>query len=174
MREGELLGLHWKHVSLDGKYLQVQIILKRLRGGLILKDAKTSGSRRKIALTDAAVAALRQHRMRQLEERLAAGEAWEDHDLVFCNRFGGYIFASNFLEDMYKPIVRRASLPYIRMHDLRHTAATLMLLQGIHPKIVSEMLGHASSVAITLTLYSHVLPDMQSAATAALDKLLEG
>jgi integrase len=93
--------------------------------------------------------------------------------LVFCNTIGGYIRASNFLPQMYRPILKCAGLPYIRMHDLRHTAATLMLLQGTHPKIVSEMLGHAS-VAITLSLYSHVLPDMQLAATTAMDKMLEG
>lgn len=170
MREGELLGLKWKHVNLDDKCLQVQTILKRLAKGLVLKNAKTNGSRRKIALTDLAVSALRRHWERQAEERAQIGDAWTNLDLVFCNSKGGYIFASNFLEDMHKPIVRRAGLPYIRFHDLRHTAATLMLLQGVHPKIVSEMLGHAS-VAITLSLYSYVLPDMQREAVGRIDAL---
>lgn len=160
-RLGELLGLHWRDVSLDGKYLNVQTQVKRLRrGGLVLKDLKTSGSRRKILLTDTAVEALRAHRGRQLEERLAMGEAWEDHDLVLCNRLGGPLYPGNVRSEYYIPIVKSAGLHYIRPHDLRHTAATLMLLASVHPKVVSEMLGHAS-VAITLSLYSHVLPDMQ-------------
>lgn len=173
-RLGELLGLHWRDVSLDGKYLNVQTHLRRLRdAGLVFKDVKTSGSRRKIALTDTAVEALRAHRTRQLEERLAMGEAWEDHDLVFCNYKGGPLYPGNVRSEYYIPIVKAAGLPYIRPHDLRHTAATLMLLGGVHPKVVSEMLGHAS-VAITLSLYSHVLPDMQLAATAAMDRVLQG
>jgi integrase len=173
-RQGELLGLHWRDVSLDGHYINVQTQLRRLRdAGLVLKDVKTSGSRRKIALTDAAVEALRAHRTRQLEERLVAGNAWQDGDLVFCNSLGGPLYPSNVRAEYYIPIVRAAGLPYIRPHDLRHTAATLMLLQGVHPKVVSEMLGHAS-VAITLSLYSHVLPDMQLAATTAMDRVLHG
>lgn len=162
----------WRNVNLDGKYLQVQTIVKRLRSGVTEKDAKTTGSRRKVALTNAAVEALRAHRQRQREECLHAGDAWHDRDLVFCTQTGGYLISSN-VDTAYKRLVARSGLPRIRFHDLRHTAATLMLLRGIHPKIVSEMLGHAS-VAITLSLYSHVLPDMQSAATAALDALLEG
>lgn len=173
-RLGELLGLHWRDVSLDGKYLNVQTHLRRLRSaGLVFKDVKTSGSRRKIALADTAVEALRAHRTRQLEERLLMGEAWEDQDLVFCNRQGGPLYPGNVRSEYYIPTVKAAGLPYIRPHDLRHTAATLMLLQGVHPKVVSEMLGHAS-VAITLSLYSHVLPDMQLAATAAMDRVLQG
>lgn len=160
MRHGELLGLRWRNVNLDGRYVQVQSSLKQtVRQGLMLQDLKTASSRRKIVLTSTAVMALRQHRMRQPEERLAAGPLWQEQDLVFCNHRGGPLYHGNVLEEYYKPIQRRAGLPYIRFHDLRHTAATLMLLQGVHPKVVSEMLGHAS-VAITLTLYSHVLPDM--------------
>lgn len=92
-------------------------------------------------------------------------------DLVFANVLGGPLLKSNVLYRSFKPLLRKAGLPPIRFHDLRHTAATLMLLQGVHPKVVSEMLGHAS-VSITLDLYSHVLPNMQKDATAALDRLL--
>ncbi|HEX9412260.1 MAG TPA: tyrosine-type recombinase/integrase, partial [Ktedonobacterales bacterium] len=132
---------------------------------------KTDASRRQVALTVAAVTALRQHRTRQLEERLALGGEWDDRGLVFCNLLGRPIEASNLLQREFYPLLKRAGLPHVRFHDLRHTAATLLLLQGIHPKVVSEMLGH-SQIGITMNLYSHVLPNMQRDATAAMDRLL--
>lgn len=171
MREGELLALTWRNVSLDGRYVQVQTSLRRLREtGLTIKDVKTGHSRRKIELSTLAVEALRRHRARQNAERLKAGAHWHDNDLVFPNTLGQPEAANSLLYRDYRPIVRRAGLPFIRFHDLRHTAATLLLLKGVHPKKVSEMLGHAS-VAITLSVYSHVLPTMQRDAAAAMDEL---
>ncbi len=95
---------------------------------------------------------------------------WDDHDLVFPNRHGGLASVTTLTDTHFKPALQRAQLPDIRFHDLRHTAATLMLLQNIPAKVVSEMLGHAS-VAITLDLYSHVLPSMQDAVASAFDRL---
>jgi integrase len=97
---------------------------------------------------------------------------WVDHDLVFCNTIGKPLEGTHLLRRELHPLLARAGLPAIRVHDLRHTAATLLLGKGINPKIVSELLGHAS-VAITLDLYSHVLPDMQQQAAAAMDDVLE-
>lgn len=171
MREGELLSLKWRNVSLDGRYLQVQTSQRRIKGrGLVTKETKTAHGRRKIELSDRAVDALRRHRARQAEERLALGAAWDDHDLVFPNRRGRPTGQSSNLNRDYIPLVRKAGLPYIRFHDLRHTAATLLLLKGVHPKKVSEMLGH-SSITITLSLYSHVLPSMHRDAATAMDEL---
>jgi integrase len=115
-------------------------------------------------------AALRAHRTRQLEERLAAGEACKDLDLVFCTRTGSHIAGSN-LRKAHILRLKRLGLPYIRIHDMRHTAATLALLQGVPAKVVSEMLGHAS-ITITMNLYMHVLPSMQDAAAEAMEALL--
>jgi integrase len=172
MRSGEMLGLRWGDVDLDGRSLQVKFSLKRLDGKLVLKEVKTEHSRRHIALTEAAVAGLRAHRRHQHEERLFLGPAWQDRDLVFCMKDGNPMDGIHLLRYQFKPLMRSAGLPEeVVFHDLRHTAATLMLLQGIHPKVVSEMLGHAS-IAITLDLYSHVLPNMQRDATAAMDRLL--
>lgn len=175
MREGELLGLRWRAVNLEGRFLQVQTSLRRLRDrGLTIKDVKTGASRRKIELADVAVEALRRHRASQAQERLQLGEAWgdgQDHDLVFPNAIGNPMDAPSLLERGYVRAVHAAGLPYIRFHDLRHTAATLLLLKGVHPKKVSEMLGHAS-VAITLTIYSHVLPSLGRDAATAMDDLL--
>ncbi len=133
---------------------------------------KTARSRRRVELTVLALDALRRHRAAQREARLKAGSLWHDRGLVFTNAFGGYVSVSNLL-DGFRGLLACAELPRVRFHDLRHTAATLMLARGIHPKIVSEMLGHAT-VAITLDLYSHVTETMQRAATREIDLLLTG
>ena len=111
------------------------------------------------------------HRARQAEERPLIGTEWEDHDLVFCTHQGRPLIGSNVLNQNLHPLLKRAGLLRVRFHDLRHTAATLLLLRGAPPKVVSELLGH-SSVSLTLDVYSHVLPDMQREATTALDQML--
>lgn len=169
-RLGELLALTWRNVNLERGYAQIQTNARRYTGrGIVMKDVKTNMSRRKLELPRVAIEALRRQRVKLAAERLKAGPAYHDHDLVFPTGVGTPIAASNFWRE-YKRIVARAGLPYIRPHDLRHTAATLALLKGVNPKKVSEMLGH-SSVAITLSLYSHVLPTMQRDVTEAMDEL---
>jgi integrase len=170
MRLGELLGLKWREVDLDAGTVQVQESLKKAESGHVLGKPKTAGSRRKVMLTPTAVAALRAHRTRQLAERLQS-PLWYDNDLVFTNAVGNTLCPTNVYRRGFKPLLRTAGLPMIRLHDLRHTAATLLLLSGVHPKVVSEMLGH-SSINITLNLYSHVLPDIQASATSAMERLL--
>lgn len=170
MREGELLGLRWQNVQLAEGYLTVQTALKNVNNRRWLGKPKTEAGRRKIMLPPTAVAALHAHRRRQLEERLAEGAAWQENDLVFCTRTGNHIAGSN-LRMAHMRLLRRLKLPYIRFHDLRHTAATLLLLQGVPVKVVSEMLGHAN-VTITMNLYMHVLPTMQRAAVEAMEALL--
>jgi integrase len=97
--------------------------------------------------------------------------AWHAEDLVFTDPVGRAIRGNHSLQRHFAPILARAQLPAIRFHDLRHTAATLLLRQGVHPKVVQEMLGH-STIAMTLDIYSHVMPDMQAAAVGAMDALL--
>jgi integrase len=125
-----------------------------------------------VDLTQVAVAALRRHRTRQSEERLRVGAAWEKSDFVFTDEVGRPIDATKFLRNSFAPLLKRAGLPKMRFHDLRHTAATLLLGRGIHPKIVSEMLGH-SQIGITLDLYSHVTPTMQREAAAVMDAIVQ-
>jgi integrase len=174
MRQGELLGLRWQDVDLEHAALSVTASLQRPRTGLKINPRpKTRSSRRRIVLTPQMVATLREHRTAQIAERLRQGELWQDQDLVFCNAIGGAYRSTNLEHHNFKPLVRKAALPVIRFHDLRHTAATLLLVQGVKPKIVSEMLGHAR-VAITLDLYSHVLPSMQKDAAAAMATALWG
>jgi integrase len=148
MRLGELLAVKWRDVDLDRASLQVRATLQHTDEGFSFFQPKTRRSRRHITLTRGAVEALRRHRARQAEERLLAGTAWWDLGLVFTNTEGGPLQKSNLHFRSFKPLLRAAGLPPIRFHDLRHTAATLLFLQGVHPKVVSEMLGHAS-ISIT-------------------------
>jgi integrase len=171
LREGELLGLKWRDVRLEERALEIRGSLQRVSAGLVVVEPKTKQSRRRVGLTDAALVALRRHRVRQAEERLSLGAAWPNSDLVFTDEVGGPIDATKLLRNSFVPLLKTAGLGAMRFHDLRHTAATLLLGRGIHPKIVSEMLGH-SQVGITLDLYSHVTPTMQREATAAMDAIV--
>ena len=119
----------------------------------------------------AVAAALLRQRELQEAERARANGSWRDYGLVFPNTLGGYADYTNLVPRHFKPLLRRAGLPDIRFHDLRHTCATLLLTKGVHPKIVSEMLGH-SSVSITLDVYSHVIPGLGDAAALAMDDAL--
>lgn len=171
MRKGELLALRWRDVDLDRGTLAVTGTLQRTAAGLVISETKTAKSRRQVELSAVAVQALRRHRAAQTERRLLAGREWNDHGLVFPSTLGKPQDGSHLLYGQFHPLLKAAGLPVIRFHDLRHTAATLMLGRGVHPKIVSEMLGHAT-VAITLDLYSHVTPTMQRQAAQVLDDLL--
>ena len=117
-----------------------------------------------------ALEALKEHRVRQLEAKLKAGASWQDHDYVFCTLKGTYI-RPNHVVDEFKKLLKKAGLPSIRLHDLRHSAATLLLNLGIHPKVVQELLGH-TQISITMDVYSHVLPSMQQDAMGKLNEAL--
>lgn len=171
MREGELLALRWKDVDLDSSKLLVRATLQRRRGEFAFVEPKTARSRRQVLLSELAVSALRRHRRRQAEERLRRGAERQDLDLVFANDVGGPIEVTNLTRRHYRPLLVAAGLPVIRFHDLRHTAATLMLAQNVNPKIVSEMLGH-SQISITMDLYQHVTETMQRDAARAIDAIL--
>jgi integrase len=171
MREGELMALRWDDVDLDKAALLVRANLVLTREGRIREEAKTGASRRRIALPSIAVEGLRHHRARQAQERLQLGPAWQDLNLVFPNTLGGYYDVNNWRARWFSRLLRRAGLPRIRPHDLRHTSATLLLARGVPVKVVSEMLGHAN-VGITLSVYGHVLPHMQEQAASTMDTLL--
>ena len=172
MRRGELLATRWRDVELERGVLRVTGSLQRDTSGVLrITEPKTARSRRQVELSSLAVEALLRHRTQQTEHRLRLGEEWQDHDLVFPNPRGLPQDGSHMVAGQFLPLLTRAGLPRIRFHDLRHTAATLMLGRGVHPKIVSEVLGH-STIGITLDLYSHVTPTMQRAAAQAMDEVL--
>ena len=171
MRQGELLGLRWEDVNLDAGRLVVRRSLQRQReAGLVFTQPKTGRSRRTVMLSQRAITALRDHRTRQLERRLVIGSGWRDQDLVFPNKSGSPMDPS-WQTAVFKEAIQRAGLPPMRFHDLRHTAATLLLTQGVHPKVVSEMLGHAT-ITLTLDTYSHLVPVLHEQAAAAMDDIL--
>jgi integrase len=174
MRQSEMLGLAWADVDFDRASVSVRQQLVFVPGaGFSFCEPKTAKGRRAIALPTFIVEALRQHRKAQLAERLALGPEWTDLSLVFPNELGKPLERGNLVRRSFLPLLKRAELPRIRFHDLRHTAATLLLSQGTHPKVVQERLGH-STIAVTLDVYSHVLPNLQADAAAKLDSLLSG
>ena len=160
MRQGELFALQWSSVNLDASRLSVRHTL--VSG--TLGPPKTAKSRRQIELPAMAVDALWRHKAAMLAEGLASSL------FVFCNTKGGPLRSQNVLRRSFFPILEAAELPRIRFHDLRHTAATLMLSQGINAKVVSETLGHAT-VGFTLDSYTHVLPSMGRDAANRMDRL---
>lgn len=144
---------------------------EQLRPGSKLKLA-SSRSPRTIALPAMAVRALKRHRVRQLEMRMAAGQQWQDSGFIFTTPIGTTLDARNITRT-FKTVLRAQNLPMIRIHDLRHSCATLMLAQGVSPRVVMETLGH-SQISLTLNTYSHVLPAMQEDAAARMDEILSG
>ena len=140
------------------------------KDGLRFVEPKSAQSRRVVTLSKAAVAALREHRKRQLEERLQAGEYWQEQDLAFTTALGSPIDPRNLIRDFHRLRVR-AGLPRLRFHDLRHGCATLLLAQGVHPKLVQELLGH-SRISMTMDTYSHVMPALHREAADKMDAML--
>ncbi len=150
----------------------------RLRHGLVreggrvkLGDLKTPKSRRSVMLTRAAAAALRSHLEQQLEEMERMGSLYQPGGLVFATEGGTLINPSNLRNRSFKPLLKKAELPDICFHDLRHTCATLLFSQGTHPKLVQELLGHAT-IAMTLDTYSHFLPSMGDQTVRAMETAL--
>lgn len=173
MRRGELLALRWREVDLEAGRLSVVASMIWKQGAPRYTEPKTRRSRRQIALAPQMVAALREHRHRQRLWQVAAGPAWQGErygDPVFSDELG-FPLRQRRLQADFKRWLVAAGIAEMRFHDLRHTCATLLLAQQVNPKIVSEMLGHAT-VSMTLDRYSHVLPDMQDAATRAMSAAL--
>ncbi len=154
MRQGELLALKWEDVDLEGGHLRVRRTLTHADKAFVLGEPKTKNSRRTIRLTKGTISALQDHLSRQLEEIEEMGSLYQPGGLIFATEAGTIINPSNLRNRSLKPLLKRASLPPIRFHDLRHTCATLLLSKNVNPKVVSEMLGH-SSISITLARIIH-------------------
>jgi integrase len=165
--------LKWSDIDFDAGNLRVHRQVQRVRegGGLVFSEPKNA-SRRTIDLPQRALEALKCHRKRQIEQQLGAGAKWQDNDLVFTTTIGTAVDAQNVVNRHFKPMLRRAGLPDIRWHDLRHTCATLLLSRGTHPTFVQKLLGHAS-IQLTLDRYSHWMPSMGKLTASAMDEALE-
>ncbi|MFC4596869.1 tyrosine-type recombinase/integrase [Cohnella hongkongensis] len=157
MRQSEILGLRWKDVDTKRGILHVRQTLSH-DGKQLYMDTKTKSSTRTISLVEKTLEELKEHRKKIDELKQSAGDEYQDNDLVVCTKLGTPINPRNLLRTFYI-LMKKADVPKIRFHDLRHTVATLMLSQNVNPKVVKEILGH-SDIRVTLDTYSHVLPSV--------------
>jgi integrase len=174
-RQGELLALEWPDIDFAAGTVSFTKSLEEVQGKLSIGETKTKRSRRRVQLTTIAIETLKEHRKKMLAERRKLrrenSQSPLPAHLVFCDTAGGYLRKSNLRRRSYYPILKKAGLPKIKFHSLRHTAATLLLEQGVHPAVMSAILGHAS-VKTTLDIYSHVSVGLQQDACDKLDQLL--
>jgi integrase len=172
MRRGEILGLRWSDVDLDAGRVAVRRPRILVDYQVQVSEPKTAKGRRSLALDPVTVAALRAHRARQAEDKLAVGGRYRDSELVFTGLDGTAVHPERF-SDWFRQHVRAAGLPRIRLHDVRHSYATAALAAGVPAKVVSERLGHAN-IAITMDTYSHVLPGLDEQAAGQVARLILG
>jgi integrase len=169
-RPGEACGLKWS--DLDGNRLMIRrALVWRYRGAWSLEEPKTMKARRTLLLPAMTVRALREHRRQQAAQRLTAGPTYLAKDFIFADPTGRPIDIRAMARRHFNRILQRAGIPHMRLYDLRHSAATLLLSAGVHVKVASEMLGH-STATLTLDVYSHVLEGMQAEAAATMERLL--
>jgi len=178
MREGEILGLRWNNVDWDAKCIivveQVQYTDEKREAGKAayeFQTTKTEKSKRRIPIGAETIRRLRAQQKRNSIFKQFAKDKWQEHDLVFPSEVGTPMEPTNLIR-RFKDLLKDAELPNIRIHDLRHTHATLLLLRGVHPKVVSERLGHAD-ITITLKTYSHVIPTLQEVVAVTIEEILE-
>ena len=174
LRRGECLALRWEDVDLELGTLRVCHTLQRVDGGgWELAEPQSKNSRRTLGLPSFADQALRDHRKRQLEEKMLAGPDWQENGLVFTSKIGTPLDGQHLYFRHFKKLLSKAGLPDIRFHDLRHSCASLLLVQGVSPRVVMETLGH-SQISLTMNTYSHVMPVLMREAADKMDALLRG
>ena len=170
VRRGEVLGLRWRDVDLSAGRLSIHQAIISVGYEIRVSDVKTDHGRRNVDLDERTVAVLRRWQRRQAEERLAIGSRHKDHGLVFC-RPEGTPLHPDYFSQTFDRAVARSGLPVIRLHDLRHTHASILLAAGVPVKIVSERLGH-STPAFTMSVYQHVIPGMGADAARLFGELI--
>lgn len=170
MRKSEILALRWSDIDFEESVLHVNRMLTWVKGEPIFQEPKSRRSRRAIALGPETVRELERHREFQVRDRNLYGPEYQDHDLVVARPDGRPMYPRTFDDAWYRAL-KRANVPKIRFHDLRHTHASLLLKQEVHPQIVRERLGH-STITITLDIYSHLLPGMQRKVANQFEDLL--
>jgi integrase len=173
MRRGELLALRWSDLDIKAGVLQVRRNVTRMTGvGYVERETKTKASRRKIILTPVVLEALKVHEEKQQQDRAKVGDRWLGLGLIFCTGNGNFL-SGDWVWTAFKRLLKKAGLPDVRFHDLRHSVATLLLAAKVDLKVVSELLGH-SSVAITADIYAHVLPEQQQEVVKKMNDLFGG
>lgn len=171
MRYAEIFGLAWKNIDLEKRIINIRQQIVRTKGEYQLTEPKTKSSERLISLSESLVAPLRKHKAEQGQKKWHYGKGFNKDDLVCCRPEDGQPYSATPVRRKFRNLLEKAELPDIRIHDLRHTVATLLLEQGVHPKVVSELLGH-SNIGITLDRYSHVSMTMQKEAVDSLESVI--
>jgi integrase len=172
MRQGELIGLRWRDISFEHCSIYIyRTVTYAAKRGFIISEPKTTASRRKIAIPAFLIEVLKQHQATQKETHTKARGHWKENDLVFCNGHGEFLHPASLVWT-FRNLLTKAGLERIRFHDLRHSAATILLTMGVHPKVVQELLGH-STIRLTMDTYSHVLPSIQAEAIDRLGSLFQ-
>ena len=170
LRQGEALGLQWEDVDVARGVLRIRNQLQRIDGRLTLVEPKTERSRRTLVLPPTILENLREHEKRQAVERQWAGSKWTESGLLFTNLSGGPLQARNVIREFHKAL-KVAGLKRIRFHDLRHSCATLLLVQHVPARVVMEVLGH-SEISTTMDTYSHIVPELQQEAADRVEAIL--
>ena len=170
LRQGEVLGLQWSDLDSERGWLRVRRQLQRGPAGTRLVPPKSKQARRSLDLPPTVLQALRLHSLRQDAERDDAGECWQQTDLVFTTRTGGPLSARWLIRD-FQRLLAAAGLRHLRFHDLRHSCATLLLVGGVSPRVVMEILGH-SEIRLTMETYSHVIPPLRRDAAERMEAVL--
>ncbi|MEO6050074.1 MAG: site-specific integrase [Pyrinomonadaceae bacterium] len=171
MRPEEFLALQWNDLDFERCTAQVKRALVRHKGNWSFEKPKTAKSSRIVSLPEPLMRKFYNHRKTQNEARLAIGPTWHAFDLIFCSEIGTPHSIPNLTYRYFRPILVKAGLPQIRLYDLRHSNATLLLIAEVNPKVVAERLGH-STIVQTLNTYSHVIPSMQKQSTEKLTEML--
>jgi integrase len=171
LRQGEALRLTWKDIDLGLGYVRISKQLQRIHGSPELVEPKTERSRRTLAMPPMIARALRDHCSRQELERRDAGKRWHDTGLVFTTPNGTPLDGTAVTKEFHR-VLDRAGLPQRRFHNLRHSCATLLLVQGVSPRVVMDVLGH-SQIGLTMNTYSHVIPDLRRDAAKRMQDLLQ-
>ncbi|GHO75601.1 site-specific integrase [Ktedonobacter sp. SOSP1-85] len=173
MRKGELIGLRWSDIDFDKGMLKVSRAVVYVNNvGFVEGEPKTEASKRIIMLPAFVLSALSAHHMNLIEKSLDVGKVWVDHDLVFPNDKGDFLMPSALFR-RFRKLLKQVGLPDMRFHDLRHSAATLLLSMGVQLKVIQELLGH-SSIEITADIYAHVLPPTHKEAMDKMGDFFEG
>lgn len=170
MRHGELVGLRWQDINFEEGSLFVHRTVQYTRNRFQESEPKTPQSRRRILLSPFVLVKLHEHRAAQEQHRIKAGSMWRNRGLVFCNKEGEFLYPGPLMKQFHA-LLARAGLPPMHIHDLRHSAATVLLSKGVNPKQVQELLGH-SQINMTIGKYGHVLPSMQKEIADKFDDLL--
>jgi len=172
LRKGEALGLRWEDVHLDSNLICIQNSLQRIDKKLQLVELKTTRSRRSLSVPETIVSALRSHRVKQLEDKMLAGERCKESRLVFATSLGTPLNPRNVLRSFHR-LLSKAKIPQQGVHNLRHSCASLLLQQNVHARTIIEVLGH-SRIGVTMDTYSHVMPQTMQAAAEVMNSVLAG